>query len=129
MAKVTINGRAYGLRFDLGALEEVEAAFGDLKAAFDALKGAGETDRITAVKKLFVILANCDRGFRGEAEDVTVGALKHAPLSALTQLGEAIGEAIKESMRMETVNGGEADDAVHDGFLEELDAKNGRAGG
>lgn len=128
MAQVIINGRAYGLRFDMSALDAVERDFGDLKAVFDSLKGSGDTDRITAIKRLFLILANCQRDFDGEAEDVTAEALKHAPLSALKSLGDAIVEAIKDSMRAETVNGGAADDEVHDGFLEELEAKNGKTG-
>lgn len=127
MAQVTINGKPYGLRFDLGALEAVEAEFGGLRAAFEALKGGGDVDRIVAVKRLFVILANCERGFRGEAEDITSDALKHAPLYVLSELGDAIVAAIKESMHLETLNG-EADDEVHDGFLEEIESKNVKAG-
>ncbi len=126
MAQVTINGRTYGLRFDLSALEAVEQEFGDMKAVFDRLK-AGE-GRIDAIKRMFVILANCQRGFEGEAEDVTAEALKHATFSALSRLGEAIKEALKESMRVETVNGGAADDDVHDAFLEEIEGKNGETG-
>lgn len=126
MAQVTINGKTYGMRFDLGALEDVEREFGDLKAVFDSLKGG--TGRIDTIKRMFVIMANCDRSFRGEAEDITVEALRHAPLSALSTLGEAITEAMKDSMRVETVNGGEADDEVHDGFLEEIESKNAPTG-
>ena len=127
MAQVIINGKAYGLRFDLGALETVETEFGDLKTVFDTLKEG--TDRMSTIKRMFVIMANCQRSFDGEAEDVTVDALKRAPLSVLSQLSEAIVGAIKESMAVETANGGAADDEVHDGFLEELDAKNAKTGG
>ena len=125
MAQININGKAYGLRFDLGALEAVEAEFGDLKEVFARLKG-GE-DRLNTVKKMFVIMANCQLEFEGKPANVTVAALKHAPLAILSQLGEAITEAIKESMHVETV-GGEADDDVHDGYLEEIDAKNALTG-
>ena len=127
MAHVIINDKTYGLRFDVGALEAVEAEFGDLRAAFEALKGSGNMDRISAIKRLFVILANCERGYRGEAEDITSDALKHAPLYVLSELGDAIVAAIKESMHLETLNG-EADDEVHDGFLEEIESKNGLTG-
>lgn len=128
MAQVIINGRPYGLRFDLSALEAVEEEFGDLRAALEGIKRHADRDGIDAIKRLFVILANCERGFRGEAEDVTAEALKHAPLYVLSQLGDAIVASIKESMQVETVAGGAADEEVHDGFLEELDAKNGKAG-
>ena len=126
MAQISINGSTYGLRFDLGALEVAESEFGDLKAVFDNLRGG--QNRLSTVKRLFVIMANCERGYRGEAEDVTEDALRHAPLAALSTLGEALTEAFKESMRMETVGGGEADDEVHDGFLEELERKNAETG-
>ena len=126
MAQVTINGKTYGLRFDLGALETVEKEFGDLKEVFGKLK-EGE-DRVGTIKRVFVIMANCQRDFDGEAEDVTADVLKHAPLSAIKQIGDAITEAVKESMRVETANGGEADDDVHDGYLEEIEAKNAPTG-
>lgn len=126
MANVNINGKAYGLRFDLGALEVVEREFGDLKTVFMELKGGG-TDRISMIKKMFVIMANCQLEFEGKPADVSEAALKHAPLSALGQLGEAITKAMKESMRVETVNG-EADDEVHDGYLEEIESKNVKTG-
>jgi hypothetical protein len=129
MAQVIINGRAYGLRFDLSAQERVEEEFGDLKAAFERMKNKTDREALGAVKKMFVIMANCERDYRGEPEDITEEALKHAPLSVISQLGDAIVTAIQDSMRVETVNSGPADDEVHDGFLEELDAKNGKTGG
>lgn len=126
MAQVNINGKTYGLRFDLGALEAVEQEFGDLKIVFEGLKDGG-VDRIDAVKRMFVIMANCQLDFEDKPANVTSAALKHAPLSALKQLSDAISETFKESMRVETVNG-EADDDTHDGYLEEIDSKNGKAG-
>ena len=125
MARIIINGKTYGLRFDLGALETVEQEFGDLKAVFEKLK-SGE-DRLQTVKRMFVIMANCQLEYEGRPADVTVAVLKRAPLSVLGTMGEAITEAIKESMRVETV-GGEADDDVHDGYLEEIEQKNVRTG-
>ena len=125
MAQININGKTYGLRFDLGALEAVEQEFGDLKAVFENLKGGD--DRLGTVKKMFVIMVNCQREFEDKPADVTAAALKRAPLSVLSTLGEAITEAIKESMRVETVNG-EADDETHDGYLEEIEQKNVKTG-
>ena len=122
MAQVSINGKPYGLRFDLGAREDVEKEFGRLESVFAELKGGG-ADRIGTIKKMFVIMANCQLEFEGKPANVTEATLKHAPLAALGQLGEAITEAMKESMRVETVNG-EADDDIHDGYLEEIDVKN-----
>ena len=48
--EVRINGKLYRLRFDLGALEEIEAEYGGVREAFKALTGAGMTK---AVRKLF----------------------------------------------------------------------------
>ena len=96
MAKVIINGRVYGSRYDLSAQERVEEEFGDLKTAFAKMKKtASEREALDAVKKMFVIMANCERDFRGEPEDVTAEALKHAPMSVISQLGAAIVDAIQ----------------------------------
>lgn len=126
MSSVTINGKTYGLRFDLGALETVEQEFGDLKNCFEQLRNG--TDRINVIKRMFVIMANCQRAYEGKPEDVTMDALKHAPIWALAPLGEAITQSWKESMNVETANGGVADDAVHDAYLEEIEAKNAPTG-
>lgn len=125
MAQVIINGKTYGLRFDLSAMEAVEAEFGGMKEMYAAMKA--QKDGMEAVKKIFVILANAHRGFCGEPEDVTEAALRHAPLRALGEIGDAIRAALEESMRVETVDGGEADDDEHDAYLEAIE-KNGVTG-
>lgn len=121
MAKVTINGREYGLRFDLDALEQVEVEYGSLKGMLEAI-GEG---KVGPVRKVFVIMANCQRDFEGKETDVTEAVLKHAPMSTFKTVADAIKAAMNEGMHVETANGGEADDSTHDGYLEEIEAKNG----
>lgn len=121
MAKVTVNGREYGLRFDLDALEQVEQEYGSLKGMLEAI-GEG---KVGSVRKVFVIMANCQRDFEGKEMDVTEAALRHAPMRTFKLVADAIKAAMNEGMHVETANGGEADDSTHDGYLEEIEAKNG----
>ena len=121
MAKVTVNGKEYDLRFDLDALEQVEQEYGSLKGLLQAI-GEG---KVSSVRRVFVIMANCYRDYAGEEASVTEAVLKHAPMSTFKLVADAIKAAIKEGMRVETANGGPADDDVHDGYLDEIDEKNG----
>lgn len=121
MAQVTVNGAQYGLRFDLDALEQVEAEYGSLKGMLEAI-GNGS---VTPVRRVFVIMANCQRDFEGKEMNVNETVLRHAPMRTFKLVADALKAAIAESMRVETANGGEADDDVHDGYLEEIDRKNG----
>lgn len=120
MAKVKVNGREYALRFDLDALEQVEVEYGSLKGMLEAI-GEG---KVGPVRRVFVIMANCQRDYEGKDMDVTEAVLKHAPMSTFRMVADAIKAAMREGMHVETTNGGEADDDVHDGYLEELEAKN-----
>ena len=119
--EVRINGQLYRLRFDLGALEEIEQEYGGIREAFRALQGAGMT---AAVRKLFRICANCQRDFDGMPTDVmedTIG--KHTSLGKIAEISAAIQAAVEKGMESET-NGGEADDEPQDALAEEYDAKN-----
>lgn len=115
MAKTTINGKTYGLRFDLSALEQIEEEYGSLKEMFALLQsGKGQ---VKLMKTLFLIMANAQRGYEGKPEDIGEDVLKHARLSVLVD----IRAALDEGMKTETMNGGEADDDVHDGYLDEIE--------
>jgi len=115
MVKTTINGKTYGLRFDLEALERIEEEYGSLKEMFTLLQsGKGQ---VKLMKRLFLIMANAQRGYEGKPEDIGEEALKHARLTVLAD----IRAALDEGMKTETMNGGEADDDVHDGYLEEIE--------
>lgn len=120
--EVRINGQLYRLRFDLWALEQIEEEFGGVREAFQQLRGAKMS---TAVRKLFRILANCQRNLDGMPEDVTEDVIsRHTSMAKLAEISGAIQTAVEKGMESET-NGGEADDEVHDALAEEYDQKNG----
>lgn len=120
--EVRINGQLYRLRFDLGALEEIEAEYGGVREAFKALTGAGMTK---AVRKLFKICANCQRDYDGMPTDVTEDVIgKHTGLAKIAEISAAIQAAVEKGMESET-DGGEADDEPQDALAEEYDEKNG----
>ena len=120
--EVRINGQMYRLRFDLWALEQIEEEFGGVREAFQQLRGAKMS---TAVRKLFRILANCQRNLDGMPEDVTEDVIsRHTSMAKLAEISGAIQAAVEKGMESET-NGGEADDEVHDALADEYDQKNG----
>ena len=120
--EVRINGVLYRLRFDLGALEEIEKEYGGVREAFQKLQGSGTA---TAVRKMFKITANCQRDYDGKPEDVTEDVIgRHTSLAKIAEISAAIQAAMRIGMESET-NGGEADDEPQDALAEEYDAKNG----
>jgi hypothetical protein len=121
MASITVNGKEYGLRFDLYAMEQVEEAFGSVKGAFDGLR---EGKQIKTTRTLFRILANSWLSFHGQEETVTGEEIKHVSIGALKEVSEAIMQTVTEGNKSETTDGNEADDEVHDIFLEEIERKN-----
>ena len=54
-------------------------------------------------------------------EDVTGEEIEDCNLADLDQLAKALNQAMEEAMHAETVGGNEADDEVHDEYLEELE--------
>ena len=59
---VTLNGVEYRLKYDLWALEQIEAEYGGIRQAFNAMMNGGEGGGIVrTTRKLFAILANCQR--------------------------------------------------------------------
>jgi hypothetical protein len=125
MAKATVNGVEYELRFDLDAMEQVEDTFGSLKEMFTLLREGRQ--QVRTVRTMFVILANSASDYAGDGRKVDEKALKHLPLEKLKELGDAIRAALEEGMHAETVDGNEADDNVHDGYLAEIEAEEKKA--
>jgi hypothetical protein len=125
MAKATVNGVEYELRFDLDAMEQVEDTFGSLKEMFTLLREGRQ--QVRTVRTMFVILANSASDYVGDGRKVDEKALKHLPLEKLKELGDAIRAALEEGMHAETVDGNEADDNVHDGYLAEIEAEEKKA--
>ena len=127
MASIKINGKEYGLRFDLYAMEQVEETFGSVKKAFDALR---EGKQLKTTRLLFKILANSYLSFNGQEETVTGDEIKHADMNMVMLISEAVKAAIAEGSKSETTGGNEADDEVHDMYLEQIEAeeKNGVTG-
>ena len=121
MAKVIVNGKEYGLRFDLYAMEQIEEEFGSVKSAFDALK---DGHQMKATRKLFKVLANSWLSYNGKEENVTGDEIKHVSIDDVTVISEAVREAITEGSHSETTGGNEADDEPHDIYLEEIERKN-----
>ena len=118
MAKVVINGKEYGLRFDLYAMEQIEDELGSMKAAFDALR-AGK--QLKTTRTMFKIMANSYLSFIGEKETVTGDEIKHASMNEVLTMSEAIKAAIAEGSKSETTGGNEADDEAHDVYLAEIE--------
>ena len=125
MAKATVNGVEYELRFDLDAMEQVEDTFGSLKEMFTLLREGRQ--QVRTVRTMFAILANSASDYAGDGRKVDEKALKHLPLEKLKELGDAIRAALEEGMHAETVDGNEADDNVHDGYLAEIEAEEKKA--
>ena len=118
MAKVIINGKEYGLRFDLYAMEQIEEEFGSVKDSFEALKSGKQ---IKTTRVLFKILANSFLSYGGQEETVTGKEIMHAGMEEVMKISDAIKQAIAEGSKSETTGGNEADDSVHDIYLEELE--------
>ena len=122
MAKVTIGDKEYGLRFDLYSMEQIEEEFGGVKTVFDTLKEGKH--QIKTTRTLFRILANSYLSYNGREETVTGDEIKHAGMDMIRSISEAVQAAIAEGSKSETTGGNEADDEVHDMFLEEIERKN-----
>lgn len=121
--EVRINGQLYRLRFDLWALEQIEQEFGGIRQAFVAMD---DGSMVKTVRKLFMILANCQRNYDGLPEDITGDVItRHESMAKLREISVAIRAAMTEGMRSETSDGGEASDKKKNPLDEEYNAKNG----
>lgn len=121
--EVRLNGQVYRLRFDLWALEQIEEEFGGMREAFKAMT-AGK-GMVSAVRKIFAIMANCQRNLDGKPEDVTGAEItSHETMAKLMEISEAIHAACDEGMKSETADGGAASDKKKNPLDEEYEAKN-----
>ena len=121
--EVRINGQLYRLRFDLWALEQIEQEFGGIRQAFMAMD---DGSMVQTVRKLFAILANCQRNYDGLPEDITGDVItRHESMAKLREISVAIRAAMTEGMRSETSDGGKASDKKKNPLDEEYNAKNG----
>ena len=120
MAKITIKGREYDLRVNLWVTERMEEEYGDFS---EAMKNFRKQRKVSQVKKMFAILANAGQMHAGKPADVKPEDLDDCNLHDLDRIAKAMGQAMEEGMRAETVNGGEADDEVADGYAAELEAR------
>ena len=119
MAVIKISGKEYALRMDVNAMEKIEDEFGDLKEALKAFRARDR--KISMVKSMFRILANSGRKKAGQPEDVTGEEINTCNLADLNKLAEALNKTMEEAMHAETIGGNEADDGVHDEYMEELE--------
>ena len=120
MASITVNGKEYGLRFDMYAMEQIEDEFGSVKKVFETLK---DGKQLKATRTLFRILANSYLSYNDKEETVTGDEIKHADIAMISEISEAVQKAIAEGSKSETTGGNEADDEVHDVYLEEIERK------
>jgi hypothetical protein len=101
------------------ALEQIESEFGGVKKMYDSLRGGDGTVNLSkAMATVFRILANSSRDAAGLTTNVTGDEVRHVSVGKLT---EAVHAAINEGMKAETQDGNEADDEVHDEYLEEIE--------
>ena len=119
MASITIRGTKYELLFDMWALEQIEQEFGGIKNMYRNLRGEEGTENVAkTMAGVFKILGNSARDAAGLATNLTGDEVKHVSVGRIT---EAIRSAIDEGMKSETTGGNEADDDVHDEYLEEIE--------
>ena len=122
MASVEINGKVYGLRFDLYAMEQIEEEFGSIQ---ETLKAIQTGKQFKVLRALFRIMANSYLSAQGEKEIVSGDEMKHCGLGDIKPISESIQNAIIDASTAETMNGNVADNQVHDMYLEEIERKNG----
>lgn len=122
MASFEIDGKVYGLRFDLYAMEQIEEEFGSVQDVFKLLQSGKQ---FKATRILFKIMANSYLSKQGEEESITGDEVKHCGPEDVKRLSSAVEKAIIDASKAETMDGNEADDQVHDMYLEEIERKNG----
>lgn len=119
MAKIEIGGREYDLVLSVHAMEAIEEEYGDLKEALGKFNRGGRNMKM--VRSMFRILANAGQHRKGLPENVTGDEIGDLNLAGLDQLSNALNQAITESLKAETVDGGPADDEEADVYAEEME--------
>ena len=131
MAKFDYNGKTYDLVMSLYAMEKIEDEFGDISEALKKFRSRNRN--VKMIKSMFRILANAALHEKQQPETVTGREIDGMGRKGLESLSTALRNAMDESLKAETVNGGLGDDVVADGYAEELERqeqeKNASAGG
>ena len=120
MAKITIRGKEYDLRVNLWVTEQIEEKYGDFSEAMQKFR---KQRKVSQVKEMFAVLANAGRMHAGKPMDVRPADLNDCNLHDLERIAKAMGEAMDEGKKAETVNGAEADDQSADVYAEEMAAR------
>lgn len=121
MAKFSMGGKDYDLIFNVHAMKAMEHEFGDLSEGIEKFRKNRRNVHI--VGQMFKIMANAGQWEKGEPEDVTEDAVDRLTLKGLDTLSRTLNLAMEESLHSETTGGNEADDEVHDVYLEQLEAQ------
>lgn len=119
MARMKIDGREYQLMMTVHAMKQIEEEFGDLKTAMNRFRKGGRDLKI--ISAMFRILANAGQHKMKLPEDVTGDEIDNLDLAGLNELSLILRKTMDESTHAETVDGGLADDEVHDGYADEYD--------
>ena len=122
---VTLDGVTYRLKYDLWALEQIEAEYGGVRQAFNAMMNGGENGGIVkTTRRLFAILANCQRNLEGKPEDVTGAEISgHMSPAKLKEVSLAIRAAVRDGNKSETADGGPASDKAANPLEKEYERK------
>ena len=112
--KILDEETGYSIVFDPYEPGSVKG-FGDIRDALRMFR-AGER-KVSMIKAMFRILANSGRKRAGLEENVSADVIDSCSLADMSRIARALNQTMEEAMRAETVNGGEADDEVHDEYL------------
>ncbi len=118
MAQYSVGGKEFNLVLSLYAMEAIEHEYGDIKQALEMFRS--KKRNIGMIKNMFRILANAGRHADGQPEDVTGGEIDNLTLKGLDLLSNLMKNTMDESLRTETVGGGEADDEAADVYAEQM---------
>ena len=122
MAIVKVKGREYDLKITVYTMECLENEYGDMSEALKMIRGSGKR-KIKDIKKIFAIMANAGLHEKELPEDVLPSAIDGCNLAELDEIAGAMARATDEAMHAETIGGNEADDEVHDEYMEELEKR------
>lgn len=122
MAKIIIRGKEYDLRITVYTMECLENEYGDMSEALKMIRGGGKR-KIKDIKTIFAIMANAGLHEKELPEDVKPSAIDKCNLAELDEIAGAMARATEEAMHAETIGGNEADDDIHDEYMEELERK------
>lgn len=124
MTRVTIYGKEYLLKFDLGALEQVEEAFDGLQGLMAAMRGKYH---VRSLKTIFRILANRGEISQGREATVTGDEILGLTMDEMEILTGKITAEISAGRKTTVGIAGDGGETVEE-IGSEDDEKNGRTG-